>query len=226
MLTREDFLKNIGHFCTMVDGSKGFICKTETDNPRVLHNLPEKYCGWTYSGSISNDDAPKSLKKKFSRAWNICDEDDAKVSGVKRILKSCIDKDSKKTKKAKETPKAKDTKQKYLTADEIRAGIGHLCKLSDGQEAFIARYPGGSPVVCMKKRTNLGWELHSDILSEEFESLAKAYSYGWGITDSDDAAAIKVVEILGEPKTAESKKTILDMTVKELLEKLNEIIKC
>lgn len=104
MLTREDFIKNIGHFCTMDDGSKGFICKTVRGNPRVLHNLPEEYrCGWAYSDLISSDDAPESLKKKFSRAWNICDNGDAKNSGVKRILKKCIDLDSKKTTKSPKT---------------------------------------------------------------------------------------------------------------------------
>lgn len=125
MLTRKDFLNNLGHFCIMVDGSKGFICKTDMDNPRVLHNLPEEYrWGWPYTERDTSDDAPESLKKKFSRAWNICNNGNAKDSGVKRILKSCMDSEP---------------------------------------------------------------------------------------TDF---------------KTAESPKTILDMTVKELLEKLNEIIKC
>lgn len=232
MLTKEDFLKNIGHFCTMDDGSKGFICKTEKGNPRVLHNLPEKYCGWPYSEGFCDDNAPEPLKKKFSRAWNVLNDYDVIDSGVKRILKSCVNKTSKKTKKSKETPKAKDTKQKLLTADEIKAGIGHLCKLSDGQEAFIALSPGGVPVVCMKeKKEGLGWVLHFDIIAEEFRSIAESYSYGWGITCSNDAKIIGVVEILESPsvdsiKVAESPKTILDMTVKELLEKLNEIIKC
>lgn len=119
MLTKEDFIKNIGHFCTMDDGSKGFICKTEMDNPRVLHNLPEKYWGWPYSLSISNDNAPKSLKKKFSYAWNICNDGDAKCSGVKRILKKCIDLDSKKTTESPKTILDMTVKELLEKLDEI-----------------------------------------------------------------------------------------------------------
>lgn len=117
MLTKEDFIKNIGHFCTMVDGSKGFICKTENGNPRVLHNLPEKYYGWLYTDAVYSDNTPEPLKNKFNRAWNIRSEDDVIDSGVKRILKSCFD--SKKTPKAKKTILDMTVKELLEKLDEI-----------------------------------------------------------------------------------------------------------
>lgn len=42
MLTRKDFLKNIGHFCTMVDGSKGFICKTISESKKTILDMTVK----------------------------------------------------------------------------------------------------------------------------------------------------------------------------------------
>ena len=156
MLTREDFLNNIGHFCTMEDGSKGFICKTENGNPRVLHNLPEKYHGWPYDESEIDDDAPKSFKKKFNRAWNIGDDIDARNSLVKRILKSCID--------SKKTTKVKEAKQHTVTIDDIKENIGHCCTFKSGDRGYICKYSKNTAIVCFNTIQNdRGWKVDDDV---------------------------------------------------------------
>lgn len=217
MLTRKNFLNNIGHFCTMDDGSKGFICKTERGNPRVLHNLPEKYYGWCYDEHKTDDNAPESLKKKFARAWNISDMDDVMKSGVKRILKSCID--------SKKTAKTKEAKQATVTVEDLEKNTGHCCTFKSGDKGYICEGPHCKTLICFNTKQNAyGWKVDKDVP----EYLHKHFKYAWFVYGSSQIKELGIVSI--DPETvdfqaSESKKTILDMTVKELLEKLDEIIK-
>lgn len=216
MLTREDFLNNIGHFCTMEDGSKGFICKTKQGSPRVLHNLPEKYHGWPYEYEI-DDDAPESFRKKFHRAWNICDMYDVRQSGVKKILKKCID--------SKKTTKAKKAKQATVTIEDLEKNIGHCCTFKSGDKGYICKNSNGKTLVCFNtKQNDCGWKVDDDVP----EYLHSLFKYAWFVYDNSHIKELGIVSIDPEQtdfQSSESKKTILDMTVKELLEKLDEIIK-
>ena len=216
-----------GHFCLLEDGSKGFICtKTESEEKpaRVLHNCPDAI-GWNYTGKETpEDDAPEAIKHDFVKAYNVWSDDDAFSLKVIKVLEK-YDGRKYRFKKAK-----KD--EKILTASEIQAGVGHLCRLADGQESFIATNAFDIPIVCMRSRSSeCGWCLESSDVAPKFRDSIKDYKYGWGISDEEDAKSIKVVSILDEPKAEahkakeETPKTILDMTIREVLEKLDEIIK-
>lgn len=221
ILTKAELDAARGHFCLLSDGSKGYICvKTHSDfkPTRVLHNSTDS-SGWEYTDIERNqDDAPDSIKKTFSRAYNANDEGDAFALKVVKVLEKY---DGRKYRKKKD----KKTSKAFLTASEIEAGVGHFCKLSDGQDAFIARGKNGRATICLHKQFNngLGWYLDKSDLADGFKSYAEEYEYGWYIHDESDAFEIKIVSIL---KEEQSEKTILDMTVKEILEKLNAFIKC
>lgn len=232
-LTKAELDAARGHFCLLEDGSKGFICiKTGSASKltRVLHNSADS-CGWSYGKSeMSQDNAPKAIKGTFKYGYNAWDDSDAAKIKVVEVLEK-YDGRKYRFKKAKEeptktmeAPKVKEDK-KFLTASEIKAGIGHLCKLADGTTAFVAASMHGIPVICMHTRSqNIGWCLDCSDVSSKFAEDIKGYEYGWNVSDARDAQYIKVVSILDNTKP-ESPKTILDMTIKELLEKLDEIIK-
>lgn len=223
VLTKAELDAARGHFCLLKDGSKGFICtKIASDEKptRILHNSSDSR-SWSYTErEMSEDDAPEAVKHDFKNAYNVWNDSDSLAVKVVKVLEK-YDGRKYRYKKAK-----KDTK--FLTASEIHKGIGHLCKLADGQEAFIAANEGDIAIICMHSRSNSqGWSLDASDVAEKFRDIIKDYKYGWGIHGENDANRIKVVSILDEPedKTAESPKTILDMTIRELLEKLDEIIK-
>lgn len=234
VLTKAELDAARGHFCLLQDDSKGFICiKTGSDlkPTRVLHNSTDSI-GWSYGKSeMSQDNAPEAIKGTFKYGYNAWDDEDAAKIKVVKVLEK-YDGRKYRYKKAKKTVEEKED-TKFLTVSEIYKGIGHLCKLADGQEALIAVSNGGVAIICMRSRSqDHGWGLDASDVADKFKGSIKDYKYGWGIHCTRDAEEIKVVEILDEPKeeapkakTAESKKTIFDMTIRELLEKLDEIIK-
>lgn len=228
VLTKAELDAARGHFCLLQDGTKGFICvKIAADEKptRILHNSSDSR-SWSYTErEMSEDNAPEAIKHDFQNANNIWNDSDSLAVKVVEVLEKYDGRKYRYKKLKKE--------QKFLSAHEIRKGIGHLCKLSDGQDAFIACNEGNIPIICIPSRSNgHGWGLDESDVADKFKGSIKDYKYGWGIHGDGDAVDIKVVEILDEPKeespkakTAESPKTILDMTIRELLEKLDEIIK-
>ena len=226
-LTKAELDAARGHFCLLSDGSKGFICcKTICyEKPtRVLHNSKDSY-SWSYTSlEMDEDDAPEAIKHDFKNAYNIWHDEEAENVKVVEVLEKY---DGRKYRKKKD----KKTTKSFLNASEIREGIGNYCELADGQTAFIARSANDTPTICMHKHvgTGIGWYLNDHDLAKSFRDYAKDYEYGWYVHNDADASIIKVVSILDgsvKVKTAQSEKTILDMTVKELLEKLNAFIKC
>ena len=217
--TLEDLKANVGHYCTMYDGSIGFICeltcKEHEGNVRVLMNTKE---GWTYDkDSKERDNAPKFVQDQYERAFNIWDNTDAEYVKVKKISSAAI--------KLEELDK-----KSFLNREQLLEHIGKRCKMSDRTEGLIVKASSGNPRILMKARANdHGW-LYNE--SCEYDSGASVkvrgqYKYAWNICDDEDAEDISVVEILedDDEKCAESSKTILDMTIREVLEKLDEIIK-
>lgn len=224
ILTKSELDAARGHFCLLEDGSKGFICVkiTADEKPtRILHNSTDS-CGWSYTErEMSEDNAPEAIKHDFQKAYNVWNDENSLEVKVVEVLEKYDGR--------KYRYKNVKKEQKFLSAHEITAGIGHLCKLSDGQEAFIACAEGDVAIVCMPSRSNgHGWSLSAYDVAAKFRDSIKDYKYGWGIQCESDAADIKVVEILDtqlEEKCVEStKKSVLDLTVRELLEKLYEAI--
>lgn len=228
VLTKDELDAARGHFCLLQDGTKGFICvKIASDKKptRILHNSSDSR-SWSYTEhQMFDDNAPEAVKHDFKKAHNIWNDSDSLDVKVVKVLEK-YDGRKYRYKKAKKATT-------FLTAHEIKKGIGHLCKLADGQEAFIATNEGDVPIICIPSRYNsIVWSLDASVVAKKFRDSIKDYKYGWGIHCENDANRIKVVKILDEPKeeapkakTAESPKTILDMTIRELWEKLNEIIK-
>lgn len=208
-LTRSELLKGIGHFCELSDGSKGFICQTRQGNPRVLSNV--KKAGWLYEpADYSGDTAPETLKKTFSRAFNISDEADAKHVEVVEVLKEGV-----------KNPRAR---QKTVTLEDLRNNIGHCCTFKSGDKGYICKSTGGSLLICFNTQQNgNGWEVDGDVP----KYLHKHFKYAYFIMNDECKKALGVASIDPEEtdfQATESKKTVLDMTVRELLEKLNEIV--
>lgn len=234
-LTVKDFVDGIGHYCKMKDGSLGYIARKTAHKgsvlPRVLHNLRISY-SWEYSDiERTEDDAPESLKKTFERAWNINDQDDADNSGVAKIYQRMPNgmRASKKVVKKKErTPKKT---LGFLNTEQILEGVGHFCLMADGSEGYIARTRSGTPLVLHnadKICDGCRFDPEDFSSTREDKELCKNYHRAWWIHGDSDAEEVKVVEILDtqpEEKCAEStKKSVLDLTVRELLEKIYEAI--
>ena len=224
VLTKAELDAARGHFCLLEDGSKGFICvniAADEKLTRILHNSSDSR-SWSYTErEMSEDNAPEAVKHDFKNAYNICNDSDSLAVKVVEVLEKYDGRKYRYKKVKKE--------QKFLSAHEIRKGIGHLCKLADGQEAFIACNECNVPIICMPSRSNgHGWSLSADYVAAKFKGSIKGYRCGWGIHCESDAADIKVVEILDtqlEPEGTEStKKSVLDLTVRELLEKIYEAI--
>lgn len=230
VLTKAELDAARGHFCLLQDGTKGFICvKISVDEKptRIIHNSSASR-SWSYTErEMSEDNAPEAVKHDFKNGYNIWNDDDALAVKVVKVLEK-YDGRKYRYKKAKKTVEEKED-TKFLTVSEIYKGIGHLCKLVDGQEALIAVSDGGVAIICMRSRSQgRGWGLDASDVADKFKDSIKDYKYGWGIHCTRDAEAIKVVEILDtqlEPKCTEStKKSVLDLTVRELLEKIYEAI--
>lgn len=218
--TLEELKANVGHYCTMHDGSKGFICELTTKDHagtvRVLMNTDE---GWTYGeDSKERDNAPKFVQDQFQRAFNIWNDVDADHVKVMKIGAEAVNLEE-------------SDKKPFLFREQLLKHIGKRCKMSDGTEGLIVKTDSGAPRVLMKARANdHGWLYNETVENDTGASVEVRgqYKYAWNVTDNEDAEDISVVEILEDDseKCAESSKTILDMTIREVLEKLNEIIKC
>lgn len=217
--TLEDLKANVGHYCTMYDGSKGFICElTSKDHEGVVRVLMNSDDGWTYEeDSKERDNAPKFVQDQFQRAFNIWNDLDAEHVKVMKIGAEAV---------KLEEP----YKKPFLFREQLLKHIGKRCKMSDGTEGLIVKTGSGAPRILMKARANdHGWLYNETV---EYDTGASVevrsnYKYAWNVCDNEDAEDISVVEILEDDseKCAESSKTILDMTIREVLEKLNEIIK-
>lgn len=226
-----DLLASEGHYCEMADGTTGFIAGSKYPNHVcVIHNSEGPSEGWTISRYGRESEilgVSKSFLKRFSKAWHVGSEDEAEQVKVAEILIKAG-----KTKKAKrKTKESVSTKESFLTREQLLEHVGKRCKMSDGTEGLIVKTDSGTPRVLMKARANdHGWLYNETV---EYDTGASVevrgqYKYAWNVTDNEDAEDISVVEILEDDseKCAESSKTILDMTIREVLEKLNEIIKC
>lgn len=218
-----DTLKaNRGHYCEMSDGSTGFIAGSEfPDNVCVLHNC-EDSDGWIISKSYRETEikgVSKCFIKKFSKGWHVGSDDEAKQVKVVKILDEVS--------KPKKT-KRKESKKSFLTREQLLKHIGKRCKMSDGTEGLIVKTDMDNPRILMRTRSNdHGWPYDGEREGDDTGAAASVknqYRFAWNVCDNDDAKEISVVKILDDEKSAESSKTILDMTVREVLEKLNEII--
>lgn len=235
-LTVKDFVGGIGHYCKMNDGSLGYIARKTAHRgsvlPRILHNYIGAPCSWEYTDlERTEDNAPESLKKTFERAWNINGQYDADTSGVKKIYKRKPNgmKAPKKAVKKKEYAPKKS--QAFLNKEQIADGVGHFCIMADGSEGYIARTKSGNPLVIHNAdKTCEGWCFDPEDYdtTREDKELCEKYHRGWWINHDSDAEEVKVAKILDtqpEEKSAEStKKSVLDLTVRELLEKIYEAI--
>jgi len=132
------------------------------------------------------------------------------------------------TVKSTKTKKEPSVSQMYAGVDEVAKHIGDMCRLSDGTVGKIVIGHSKSPVLLLKEEAHggiVGWPL-----SDEDREKYPEYSYGWYLHDQGCSVG-KIVEFFKDTsetpvKEVKTSKTILDMTIRELLEKLNEIIVC
>ena len=119
-------------------------------------------------------------------------------------------------------------------ADErtVKKNVGKFCKLYNGKIGKIVDRGDKSPLLLLKEYDSVvGWDLDDDSKYRK-----EGWKYGWHMHEQGCDTA-KIVEFFDEDPTAkkkrtkkakkveaESKKTIYDLTVRELLEKLNEIV--
>lgn len=219
-LTHSEIKKGIGHLCKLSDGQEAFIARSDHGTATICMHSRSNDRGWSLDADAVADKFKDSIKG-YSYGWYIHDEDDAEKIQVVSIL------GKPKAKKASE----KEYVSKYLTEKELKEGIGHFCKMSDGSEGFIVWSKVCPRVLLHQQQDGLGWAYNAAREDDDDEtapeSFRKQFEYGWNVGNESDAKLIKVVEILDarEKSVEESpKKTLLDMTIREVLEKLDEII--
>lgn len=138
----------------------------------------------------------------------------------------------------------KDTK--YLTMAELDAARGHFCLLEDGSKGFICIKTESEerPTRVLHNCPDvIGWSYTGREYPEDTapEAIKHDFEKAYNVWSDDDAESLKVVKVLEKydgrkyrfkkvkkeaPKAKEeTPKTILDMTIREVLEKLDEIIK-
>ena len=221
--------KNVGKFCKLYNGKIGKIVDRGDKSPLLLLKEYDSEVGWAL-------DADSEYRKEgWEYGWNMHDQgcDTAKIVEF-------FDEDP--TVKKKRTKKAKKVEaetKKIVLAEELKKNVGHYCEMADGSTGFIAgsAYPDNVCVLHNSDGDSDGWIISRfDRISEikgVSEDFIKQFSKGWHVKDDEEAEEVKVVKILESskdykteetPKCAESKKTIYDLTVRELLEKLNEIV--
>lgn len=212
-LSLEDLKENIGHCCTFDSGDKGYICESTHGQILVCFNTKQHGHGWKV-----DRDVPENLHKHFRYAYFIGD-----ASLIEEIGIVSID---------TEPCELQDivSKKPFLFREQLLEHIGERCKMSDGTEGLIVKSDTGNPRVLMKARANNhGWSYDEGLEDDTGASkeVRSKYQYAWNVIDNGDAEDIAVVEILEDDtkKPVESSKTILDMTIREVLEKLDEIIK-
>lgn len=142
--------------------------------------------------------------------------------------------------------KASKKTTKYLTMAELDAARGHFCLLEDGSKGFICIKTESEerPTRVLHNYSDAiglsytGREHHED---DAPEAIKHDFEKAYNVWSDGDAESLKVVKILEKydgrkyrfkktkkeaPKAKEeTPKTILDMTIREVLEKLDEIIK-
>ena len=142
---------------------------------------------------------------------------------------------------------------KYLTMAELDAARGHFCLLEDGSRGFICIKTESEerPTRVLHNYSDaIGWSYKEREMTEDDapEAIKHDFEKAYNVWSDDDAESLKVVKILEKydgrkyrfkkakeestkdvevpvAETIETPKTILDMTIKEVLEKLDEIIK-
>lgn len=126
----------------------------------------------------------------------------------------------------------KEYRPVYVDEQVVKKNVGKFCKLYNGMIGKIVDRVDASPLLLLKEDDpEIGWALSADS-----EYRKEGWQYGWNMHDQGCDTA-KIVEFFDEDPTvkkkrvkkdkkveAESKKTIFDLTVRELLEKLNEIV--
>lgn len=209
-ITLENLEQNIGHSCTFKSGDRGYICESTYGQLLICFNTKQNTHGWKV-----DSDVPKYLHDHFKYAYFIYGDDCIKELGIVSI-------DSEPTEL-----QVVESKKSFLTREQLLEHVGKRCKMSDGTEGLILKTDMGNPRIIMNTRANgHGWPYSKEEGDDTgaTTSVKSQYKYAWNVCDKSDAEEISVVEVLADEKTAESSKTILDMTVREVLEKLNEII--
>lgn len=149
--------------------------------------------------------------------------------------------------------KASKKTTKYLTMAELDAARGHFCLLEDGSRGFICTKTESEEKptrVLHNSPDSFGWSYTKTEMPEDNapETVKHDFEKAYNVWNDDNAFAVKVVKVLEKydgrkyrfkkakeestkdvevpvAETIETPKTILDMTIKEVLEKLDEIIK-
>jgi len=214
--------KNVGKFCKLYNGKIGKLVDRGESSPLLLLKDYDSDIGWSL-----NDDS-EYRKEGWQYGWNMHDQGCATAKIVE-----FFDKDpTAKEKPAKKTKKAEVETKKIILADVLKKYVGHYCEMYDGSMGFIARscYEDSVCVIHNSKKSS-GWEIRGreDEIKGVNKTFIKRYKFGWHVDRDDQATSVKVTKILGsseayEPEESTTKKTIFDLTVRELLEKLNEIV--
>ena len=218
VLGLDKLLESVGHYCKLIDGSKGFIAKScYSSSVCVLHNS-KKVDGWKLAKRKDEvEGISDSLRKQFKYGWHVDSSYTAEQVKVVEIL------DKPKTR----TSNKKEAKQiETVSSEDVAMSIGHFCTFASGDKGYIFKYKDPQiPAVAFNKTQNgHGWYPDSGVP----EHIKKEYEYVYLVGAQFSIDQVQIVSIDPEPafKTAESKKTVLDMTLREVLEKLNEFIKC
>lgn len=185
---------------------------------------------------VSNEDqcypvlkAPEDFKARYF--WR--DEDGSMAHNCARNYQiteelKCLSSTGKKFKSVKKTKK--EPEGKYFSSEELLDFVNNFVKLKSGQVGYLIKRTFGdkecATVLMKQQEDGYGWtiKMNHEQISEE---LGQKYTYGWNFWDANDAETVQIVEVLDkdeEVKEEPVKSTVLDMTVKELLEVLNEVI--
>lgn len=155
----------------------------------------------------------------------------AKDYQITKELK-CLSSTGKKFKSVKKIKK--EPEEKYFSAKELLDSVNNFVKLKSGQVGYLIKRKFGAKeiaTVLMKQQEDgYGWNIsnNNEQISVELE---QKYSCGWNFWDDNDAKDVQVIKVVDddeevkeEPSEGPVKNALLDMTVRELLEVLNEII--
>lgn len=195
--------------------------------------FPDGSRGWRmYKGEKDTvtTGVPKEFFKVFKSAFFTARHDE--YGTLEEYI--CSAEDTDKLQKIYEELNTEEEKKDFLSCEDIKKYTGHFCRLADGKKAFIAaRKNCDTPVIILSDRfgdDKRGWVWHdedADVIAPK--TVLKNARYGWNVRCMYDAECIKVTGILeeAEPDKEESVKevSISDMTLRELLEKLDEVIK-
>ena len=217
--------KNVGKFCKLYNGKIGKIIDRGDRSPLLLLKEYDPEIGWGL-------DADSEYRKDgWKYGWNMHDQG----CDTAKIVEFFDDDPTVKKKRAKKTKKTEVEAKEIVLADELKKNVGHFCEMVDGSTGFIAgsTYPDNVCVLHNSDGDSDGWIISRfDRISEikgVSKSFIKMFSKGWHVKGDEEAEEVKVAKILEsseayELEESKTKKTIYDLTVRELLEKLNEIV--